>query len=166
MHKSFSMQKAVKKVIWERDSSESYQRVKGKNCFSLYLHTCLAADFLGWELCTRPFLEAFSCSHECNKASQYAAHMVRRGFNFYIGSLIIKQNPGNTEPIFSLCWLLSSIIEWIRGWDGGSQEETALWCLQLTTHAQRWDKEMWGSISQPASNEQLCLAVLGSGVNS
>lgn len=79
MHKSFSVQKTVKKVIWERDSRENYQRVKGKNHFSLYLHTCLFAEFLAQELCTLSFLEAFSCYHECSKTSQYAAHMVTRG---------------------------------------------------------------------------------------
>lgn len=167
MHKSFSMQKAVKKVIWERDSWENYQRLKGKTCFSLYLHTHLVAGFLAQELCTLSFLEAFSCSHSAIKHLNMLQIWWEGVPKFHLGSLIVKQDPGNTEPIFSLCCLLPGISEGTQGWDGGSQEEPALWWPQLTTHPlKRWDKEMGGSTSHPAWNEKLSpLTVLSSGVN-
>lgn len=156
------MQKAVKKVIWERDSWANYQKVKGENCFSLYLHTRLAAEFLARDLCTLFFLEASSCSQSAIKHLNMLQIWWEGALNFHLESLIIKQ-----DPVFSLC-LLPDFSEGTRGGDHGSQEEPALWCPQLTTHPlQRRGKEMGGSIFHPASNENLCpLAVLGSGVYS
>lgn len=149
MHKSFSIQKAVKRVIWERDSWENYQRVKGENCFSLYLHTCLVDAFLA---CSLSFLGAFSRSHSTIKHLNMLQIWWEGALNFHLESLIIKHNARNTEFIFSLCCLLPGISEgrrgWDSGWDVGSQEQPDLWCPQLTTRSlQRWDKEMGGAQS-------------------
>lgn len=79
MHKSSSMQKAVKKVIQEKDSWESYQRVKGENCFSFILAHMLSCWVPAMGAVYSFLPRSFLMFSQCNKASLYAANMMRKG---------------------------------------------------------------------------------------
>lgn len=96
---------------YERETTKRIIRAKGENCFCSYLHTRLIAGFLARELCAFSFLEAFSCSHSATKHVNMPWIKWEGALNFHLGSLIVKQDPGNTEPIFSLCCFLPSISE-------------------------------------------------------
>lgn len=58
-----------------------------KIIFSLYLHTCLVAGFLPWELCTLFSLAAFICSHSAIKHLNMLQTWWEGALKFHLRSL-------------------------------------------------------------------------------
>lgn len=151
--KIFQHEKSRLKRWYERRTAERIIREwRVKIAFPLYLHTCLVAGFLPWELGTFFSLESLLCSHSAIKHLNMLQMLWEGALKFHLRSLIIKKDPGNIEPIFSLVvlipWHLCRDARNRWWWSGGGS-----FVVSRAGHPplQRWDKKRRVSISHPAS---------------